>query len=103
MTDGSIVYVFLTRHFVEREHRIKELELRCIVARSMFKDSPIVIGIGTEKYKKNAGFSIDICYHHFPVWTSELEEQAQSIKKELVYFKKPNRSTLKPDGQRHNS
>lgn len=100
-TDDSVLYVFLTRPIEDRELRVKELEMRCLVARSMNKNVPIVIGIATEKYKKGAGFSFDICYHNFPVWTEELEKQAQYIMEEFGYFKKPNLFRLKPDGEKH--
>lgn len=80
------VYVFLTRPYEIRENRIKELEMRCFVARSLYQDAKIVIGIATEKYKKGQGFSLDICYHNFPVWTKENQIQAEQLKSELNLF-----------------
>ena len=97
ITKGSPAYVFLSRPFDQREDRIKELELRCFVAHSMYKDTDIVIGLATEKYKRDAGFSIDICYQYLPNWTDELDAQALKIKEELGYVKEVKQIILKPN------
>jgi len=101
--DGSPVYVFLARPFEHREERFKELQLRCMVGRQMHKDTTVVIGIATEKYKKDAGFSLDICYLYLPEWTKEMDEKTNEAKEKLGMYKNAKWSRVTPDGQKHYS
>jgi hypothetical protein len=70
-----------------REQRIRELELRCIVARSIKRDQSIVIGIATNVYKKGTGHSYDLFFLKVADWTAEKEATATKIREELGYFK----------------
>ncbi len=99
--EGSPVYVFLTRPFEQRESRLKELQIRCMVGRQMYKDSAIVIGIATEKYEKDKGFSLDICYFHLPEWTEEMEKRVNEAKEELGMYKNTKWTRVSPDGKKH--
>lgn len=98
--EGSPVYVFLAMPFEQREDRLKELQLTCMIGRQMHKDASIVIGIATEKYKKDQGFSLDICYFHLPEWTKEMEEKTNQAKEELGIYKNPRKTRISPDGKK---
>ena len=99
--EGSPVYVFLARPFEQREDRLKELQLTCMIGRQMHMDASVVIGIATEKYKKDQGFSLDICYFHLPEWTKEMEEKTNQIREELGIYKNPQQTKIAPDGTKY--
>ncbi|MDX2068130.1 MAG: hypothetical protein SFV55_06865 [Haliscomenobacter sp.] len=99
--EGSPVYVFLARPFEQREDRLKELQLTCMIGRQMHMDASVIIGIATEKYKKDKGFSLDICYFHLPEWTKEMEEKTNQIREELGIYKNPQRTRISPDGTKY--
>jgi hypothetical protein len=99
--DHSPVYVFFTKPFEEREERLKELQLRCLFAKQMNKDSTIFIGIATEKYRKNQGYSFDICYLHLPHWSDELEETVNQAREQSGMYKNPKHTRVSPDGEKH--
>jgi len=101
--EGSPVYVFLTRPFEQRAERLKELQLRCMVGRQIHKDAAVVIGIATEKYKRDTGFSLDICYFHLPEWTKEMDEKTNQAKEELGMYKNTQWARVSPDGEKHYS
>lgn len=98
---SNIIYVFMTRPHNDREFGVKELQMRCLVARSLFKDRNIVIGIGIDPYNKGKGFSKDLLYMDLTNWTEDQNQQAEQIKEELGYFKSPKTHTLKPDRKKH--
>lgn len=97
---AKTMYVFMTRKDSDRDFGVKELHLRCLVARSIFKDRNIVIGIGIDPYNKGKGFSKDLLYMDLTNWSDEQNQQAEKIKEELGYFKTPKTHTLKPDGKK---
>lgn len=88
-SQAKITYVYLLGLHDEsnRESRMKELELRCLVARSIIKNQPVVIGIATNPYTKGAGHSYDLCFLEITEWTDEKERIATQIKEELGYFR----------------
>jgi hypothetical protein len=98
---SNIIYVFMTRPNNDRDFGVKELHLRCLVARSLFKDRSIVIGIGIDPYNKGKGFSKDLLYMDLTNWTEEQNKEADIIKEELGYFRTPKTHILKPDGKKH--
>ena len=100
--DGAPVYVFLTRPFEHRDSRLKELQLRCLIAKQMYQDSSVFVGIATEKYKRNQGFSIDLCYFHLPEWNDVLDKQVSNMKEELGMYKNVKQIRLSPDGKKQN-
>jgi len=88
---SNVVYVFLLSNHSKRnrEVRRKELVMRCFVARGMYKESRIVVGIATEEYKKGAGHSYDLVYLERPKWTGKDQKKMLKLQKELGYFKQP--------------
>jgi len=82
-------YVFLAcAKGTSREARVKELNLRCFVARDKNPDQPTVIGIATERPDQK-GHSLDLVFLHRPEWTEESAAQAQQIQRKLGYFASP--------------
>ena len=92
------IYVIMQRKYEDRDLGNKELNMRCLVARSLFPEKKIVIGLASEPYVKEKGHSLDLVYMDLTNWTDELQREAESIKEDLGYFKSPNMSKMKPDG-----
>jgi len=95
---SNVVYVFLAVPREEtRQSRVQELGLRCFVARGLNKDSKTVVGIATEQYEPDKGFSLDLIYLYMESWTSEDQNRLQEIQKELGYFKNPLQNLVHED------
>jgi hypothetical protein len=98
--ENSPIYVLMVRPHNDREFGRRELHLRCLVARSISTDKKIVIGIGTDPYIEGKGHSIDLIYMDLTNWKEEDQLEAEKIKNKFGYFKSPNKSILKPNGQK---
>lgn len=83
----DVIYVFLLGDYKDRESRMRELQLRCFVARSKF-DCTKIIGLATEKYNKN-GYSMDFSYSYYPEFDEESNQKAKEISEDLNYFNNP--------------
>jgi hypothetical protein len=85
----DVVYVFLLESQKHKTRKLRqgELALRCIVARSIFFDCQSVIGIATEKFDPEKGYSLDIFYLNLPNLDEAFLKDADGIKQELGYFK----------------
>jgi hypothetical protein len=96
---SDVRYVFLASTREEdREGRRKELALRCYVARGMDEfTGDTVIGIATERYDRNAGFSLDAVRITMTEWTSEDQRTLEGIQQDLGYFADPVRSRMSGD------
>jgi hypothetical protein len=93
---AGVTYVFLAKPLgTKREDRGTELFARCFVARGKFRDCPKVVGIATEEYIPNQGFSLDLVYISKPEWTDEDQKAFEEIQLHETYFKRP----LQPFGQ----
>ncbi len=92
-SNDDLIYVFLLGDFNERERRMRELQLRCFVARSKFNCTKI-IGLATEKYSKD-GYSMDFSYSHYPYFDDESIQKAKELSEELNYFNNPRISGFK--------
>jgi hypothetical protein len=86
----------MVRPHKEREIGRNELQLRCLVARSLFINRNIVIGIGTDPYHKTKGHSIDLIYMNLTEWGKEQQMKAEDIKNEFGYFKSPATKKITP-------
>lgn len=87
---SDVAYVLLaTPHSEDRQERVKELWLRCLVARGLKQDCKTVLGIATEQYQSGTGFSLDIFYLHKEAWTDNDQSAMESIRNERGYFKSP--------------
>ncbi|MBI3167893.1 MAG: hypothetical protein HYZ22_05410 [Chloroflexi bacterium] len=92
----NATYVFLACPLGDsRQDRTNELLLRCFVARGKFKDRATVIGIATEVYVPNQGFSLDLIYMHKPEWTDEDQKNWDELQSHMHYFE----GESKPFGQ----
>lgn len=83
----NTAFVFLTGDSSDRESRVQELGMRCLVIRGRLPDVGIVVGIATDRPGESKGHSTDLVYIDIPEWTDELEHQVLTIQKELGYFK----------------
>jgi hypothetical protein len=88
---SGVIYVFLLREHDEknRENRMRELQLRCFIARGMNPVSQVVVGIATNRYRKGGGHSYDLCHLEIPKWTPQHEKQMQEMRREMGYFQSP--------------
>ena len=81
-------YVFTIGKSEDRELRIRELALRCLVVRGRMLHTHTVVGIATDRPgMPNVGYSSDIVYLNMPKWTVEDEEHVRGIQKDLGYFR----------------
>ncbi|GAW96683.1 MULTISPECIES: hypothetical protein [Colwellia] len=83
----NTAFVFLTGDSGDREARVQELGMRCLVVRGRFPNVRLVVGIARDRpgEAKN-GYSSDIVYIDIPVWTEEFESHVEKIQCELGYF-----------------
>lgn len=92
-SNDDLIHVFLLGDFNDRETRMRELQLRCFVARSKF-DCTKIIGLATEKYSKD-GYSMDFSYSHYPDFDDESIQKAKELSEDLDYFNNPKISSFK--------
>ncbi len=83
----NTAFVFLVGDSKDRETRVKELGMRCLVVRGRFPGVGVVVGIATDRPGESKGHSSDLVYIDIPEWSDELEVQVQNIQDELGYFK----------------
>lgn len=87
---SDVAYVLLATPCAEdRQGRVEELELRCLVARGLRQNCKTVVGIATEQYKRGSGFSLDVVYMYKESWTQEDQGLLETIQKQLGYFQSP--------------
>lgn len=83
----NTAFVFHLGPSSDRESRVQELGLRCLVVRGRLPDVKIVVGISRDKLGPSVvGYSHDIVYMDIPEWDDDSEEQVNKIQKELGYF-----------------
>lgn len=82
----NTAFVFLAGDSSDRETRVQELGMRCLVVRGRLPDVGVVVGIATDRPGESTGHSSDLVYLDIPEWTDELDNQVQYIQKELGYF-----------------
>lgn len=83
----NTAFVFHLGPSSDREARVQELGLRCLVVRGRLPDVKIVVGISRDKLgPSEVGYSHDIVYVDIPEWNDDFEEQVTNIQKELGYF-----------------
>ncbi len=95
---SGVVYVFLALpHGIDRKERALELQLRCFVARGLNKDSTTAVGIATEIYKPQAGFSLDLVFLYKEDWTSDDQKTSDGIRSDLGYFVNAKQTEIQED------
>ena len=83
----NTAFVFLVGPSSDREARVRELGIRCLVVRGRLPDVGRVVGIATDRPGESKGHSSDLVYLDIPEWSDELDEKVQQIQDELGYFK----------------
>ena len=95
---SGILYVFLARpRDVKRADRHAELHARCFVARGLNPKCKTVIGLATERYEENTGFSLDAFCLEKQHWIEEDQQKLEYLQNELGFFKAPVQSTGSED------
>jgi hypothetical protein len=88
VADNGTAFVFLGGDSADREHRVRELALRCLVVRGRCKGVSTVVGIATDRMsQRKNGHSSDIVYMHMAEWSAEDAARVNGIQKDLGYFK----------------
>jgi hypothetical protein len=82
----NTAFVFIVGDSSEREARVKELGMRCLVVRGKLPNVKLVVGIARDRPNSKGGQSSDIVYIDIPEWTEEDDNQVQKIQSELGYF-----------------
>jgi hypothetical protein len=84
----STAFVFLAADSTDREHRARELGLRCLVVRGKCAGVTTVVGIATDRPRGTpGGYSSDIAYIHFDELSLEQLAKIEAIQNDLGYFK----------------
>jgi len=87
ISESGVIYVFLAKPLdTTREDRARELLARCFVARGKFRDHTTIVGIATEEYVPNQGFSLDLIYVSKPEWTDGDQRAFDEFQSQLSYF-----------------
>ncbi len=95
---SGILYVFLARpRDVKRTDRHAELHARCFIARGLNPKCKTIIGLATERYEENTGFSLDAFCLEKQDWTEEDQQKLEYLQNELGFFKAPVQSTRSED------
>ncbi len=92
----NTAFVFLVGDSSEREARVQELGMRCLVVRGKLPNVKLVVGIARDRPRKNGGHSSDIVYIDIPEWTEEDESKVQKIQSELGYFENTGWNMIPP-------
>lgn len=83
----NTAFVFLVGDSSERETRVQELGMRCLVVRGKLPNVKVVVGIARDRPSPSkGGHSSDIVYIDIPEWTEEFDNQVLEIQRELGYF-----------------
>ena len=88
--NSGVTYVFLAMpHGEDRQYRVAELVGRCFVARGLNQERKAVVGLATERYEKEKGFSFDVMHLHKEIWGEEDQKHSDYLQTEFGYFKAP--------------
>jgi hypothetical protein len=88
VADSGAAFVFVRGDSAGRDHRVRELTLRCLVVRGRCKGVSTVVGIATDRpSERKRGHSTDIVYLHMAEWSEQDEIRVAGIQKDLGYFK----------------
>ena len=86
--DNQAAFVFTAGDSADREHRARELMVRCLIVRRRCKSVRTVVGIATDRPQVGKqGHSSDIVYLHMPEWDPAENMRIDQIQADLGYFK----------------
>jgi hypothetical protein len=84
---ADTAFVFLIGKGYDREHRCRELSLRCLVIRGRVPGITTVVGIAIDRLgTSRLDHSCDISYLNIPEWNFEYEDRVAGIQTDLGYF-----------------
>lgn len=87
---SGVGYVFLaTPHGHDRELRRRELLGRMFIARGSIPNVTTVLGMATEEYDPQRGFSLDTALYIKPEWTQDDQAAMEKMKRETGAFENP--------------
>ncbi len=87
---SGVLYVFLIRpREYDRTLRSRELLARMFIARGLNQEVVTVVGIATEEYTGEAGFSIDVAGLEKPEWTAEDQREMTELQDQTGAFASP--------------
>ena len=90
VSPSGVVYMYLTRpRGYDRNLRKHELLARLFLGRGMNPASKLVVGLATEDYAKGEGFTLDVAAFHKEIWTTEDQEEMESIQAQTGAFVSP--------------
>ena len=70
---------------------------RMFIARGIYSEATTVVGIATEEYDPNAGFSIDTAAYYKAVWTDEDQATMEQMQRETGAFQNPTWNRVRDD------
>jgi hypothetical protein len=86
--DNETAFVFTAGDSDDRESRMKELGMRCLIVRARCKAVRRVVGIATDRPGKGKrGHSSDIVYIDMPQWDPAMAPMVDQAQADLGYFK----------------
>ena len=86
--DG-VLYVFLHAFDQDRQSTVKELQVRCYVARGMNKERHTVVGIAFDWNTEISKVQMMAYWLRMPDWTQEDDELLEGMQRETGAFAKP--------------
>lgn len=89
----NTIFVFLRGKHSDREHRSKELLLRCCIV-SVNLENKIIVGVARDK-PEGTGFSSDLVYIENRDWTQKEKDEYKKLSKKLNYFEGINWKEMK--------
>lgn len=86
---SGVTYVFqVNDEDLPRGDRRAELEMRCVLARGLYKENKIVIGIATERFRQPEDErSWDLVNYQLDQWTDDSQHEFDLIQGATGYFK----------------
>lgn len=91
---GGTAFVFLIAPSSDREIRVQELSLRCLVVQCKQPDTQRVVGIATDRPgSSKIGYSSDLVYINLPEISQEMVDKVTEMQEELGYFPSLRRLT----------
>lgn len=88
----GVTYAFLFLDW-DQIDRQKMLQTICIVARDQFRQNSMVIGVATEKTKKNEP-TVDFCMLDYPEWSQQNQDIAAAASEKFGILKGPRKTPV---------
>lgn len=84
-TQSTVIYVILNSYDEKPEDVMKELDIRCFIARGLSPITKKVIGIAMYQSEFKQGFAVGLLYLDKPQWT-DIDEKRKIISQEKFSF-----------------